>query len=174
MKAEVYKPKCIGCKFYMFYSDYASKKSNGVLMKSGKSYCLFDKRAKELKTKDLDGVPIWCGRLNSPPILRVYCFKDSDTRFRDMLFNRDGRESTPTAYQYAMRYEGESPMSAYNLAKELEVSDICDLLKLSIKTNEIVEIDDGINPYYFWQSKKGTTILAYFQGESARQNTLED
>ena len=43
-----------------------------------------------------------------------------------------------------------------------------------VRTDEVIEIDDGIVPYYFCVCKGGADVLTYFDRDRARKNKYEE
>ncbi|RFZ77590.1 hypothetical protein DS742_17395 [Lacrimispora amygdalina] len=73
-----------------------------------------------------------------------------------------------------MRYEGTIERTAPELKKWKGPGNLEQFLGIPIHAEEIVEIDDGLNPYYFFVQNPYTVCPIAFEGETARQNKLED
>ena len=58
----------------------------------------------------------------------------------------------------------------YELTEQKLISDI---LGFSVWTNEVIEIDDGLKPYFFCVHEYGIEVLAYFDRDMARKNKLD-
>ena len=58
----------------------------------------------------------------------------------------------------------------YELTEQKLISDI---LGFSVWTNEVIEIDDGLKPYYFFIHEYGIEVLTYFDRDRARKNKLD-
>lgn len=110
----------------------------------------------------------------SPPILRVYHYKNSQTALLRLLLDRDNVEHNPSEYQYAMRYEGVSKLTARELESWESSGTLEQLLGTPVTAEEIIEIDDGLTPYFFYVQNAYTVWCIPFDGEKARQNKLED
>ena len=50
---------------------------------------------------------------------------------------------------------------------------ISDILGFPVRTNEVIEIDDGLKPYCFFVHEYGIELLAYFDRDCARKNKLD-
>ena len=55
----------------------------------------------------------------------------------------------PYPSRYAIKYEGESPYTAMEFAKQIKKCSLAELLPMQLLPYEILEIDDGIRPYCF-------------------------
>lgn len=73
-----------------------------------------------------------------------------------------------------MRYEGTTDLTASQFQRELRERSVHEILGIVVHTEEVVEIDDGLNPYCFYFSgERFMPYVIYFKGERARENTLE-
>ena len=57
----------------------------------------------------------------------------------------------------------------YELTEQMLIHDI---LGFNVWTNEVIEIDDGLIPYYFYVCEHGVEVLAYFDRDKALKNKL--
>lgn len=90
------------------------------------------------------------------------------------MFRRDGKDFPPSETDYAMRYEGTSPLTAVQFQRELGTADVQELLKVEVRQDEVIEIDDGLTPYCFHLPiDGGRPELILFNGKRARINRLE-
>ena len=48
-----------------------------------------------------------------------------------------------------------------------------DILGFPVSNNEVIEIDDGLKPYFFVVHEYGVELLAYFDWDCARKNKLD-
>ena len=160
------------------YSGSAPMKIKGVSLKPGYRYCTGGKRTRQFQRRDPKVyVPSWCPLRNSPAILRIYCYKSSKRALLRLLLKLDGVDYTPRAYDYAMRYEGSTTLTARNLEGWKGDETLEQLLGIAVYLDEIVEIDDGLTPYFFYSRfvRDAFTLCCIpFDGEQARQNKLED
>lgn len=173
-KVKIYKPKCQGCEHYLLYAESVPKKMAGILLKNGFRYCTGGKRIRQFKSSDPKVyLPSWCPRRKSPAELRIYCFKDTQTEWMRMLLKSDGVKAAPCGYQYAVRHAGHTPLSAAEFIEQTSERQIKDILDTPVRVDEIIEIDDGIKPYYFHLTDITAVEVIYFDGDKARQNTLQ-
>lgn len=123
--------------------------------------------------------PRWCPRLISPPVCRVYGFVDEEAAITDWMLNREakaaesGKEQdvycSVSAHRYKLRLE--LPLSltakqfydameyeANNCVSTCAVSDI----RSQVEYGEVIEIDDGLKPYYFYYTSLRVIPLPYF------------
>lgn len=170
----IYKPRCDNCPYYGRHTESVPRKVQGAFLKVGSRYCTGGKRIKVFKPRDPKVyVPAWCPRRKSPAELRVYCFKDNNAWFLNYLLNRDDAPYSPCGHEYAVRYESHTEVTARDFYELIQQKTIAEILGILVKTGEIIEIDDGLRPYYFYVSEYGTNILTHFDREQARKNKLE-
>ena len=72
-----------------------------------------------------------------------------------------------------MRYEYTTELTAKGFYELTEQKLISDILGFPVRTNEVIEIDDGLKPYWFFVHEYGIELLAYFARDSARKNKLD-
>ena len=170
----IYKPRCGNCPYYGRHNEAVPRKVQGAFLKVGSRYCTGGKRIKVFKPRDPKVyVPTWCPRRKFPLELRVYWFKDSNAWFLHYLLERDGVHGSPSGYDYAVRYEGHTEVTARDFYELIQQKTITEILGVRVRNGEIIEIDDGLKAYYFHVREYSTDILTYFDGERARKNKLE-
>ena len=175
IKKKVCKPRCTGRECYHNYNGLVPQKIKGIFLKPGCRYCTGGKRTRQFKGRDPKTyVPSWCPLQKSLPILRIYHYKNIQTALLRLLLDRDNVEHNPSEYQYAMRYEGVSKLTARELESWESSGTLEQLLGTSVTAEEIIEIDDGLTPYFFYVQNAYTVWCIPFDGEKARQNKLED
>lgn len=168
------KPRCANCPHYGYHEGPVAQKIKGAFLRVGSRYCSGGKRIRVFKPSDPKVyVPSWCPRRKSPAELRVYCYKDTNAWYLRYLLERDGFHSPPFGYEYAVRYEGNTTLTARDFHEQLQSHPIADILGFEVKTGEVIEIDDGLVPYYFHACEYGTDTFAYFDRDRARENKLE-
>lgn len=72
-----------------------------------------------------------------------------------------------------MRHECSTKLTAKGFYELTEQQLISDILGFNVWTNEIIEIDDGLKPYYFFVHEYGIEVLACFDQDRARKNKLD-
>ncbi len=118
--------------------------------------------------------PKWCPRRISPPVCRVYGFKDRESELSAWLLNQDmtsgkgiGQKVSPTvlAYHYKLRLELPLAMTAKQFYEAMQFeADTCaaDEVRNQVEYGEVIEIDDGLKPYYFYFTSFRVIPLPYF------------
>ena len=79
----------------------------------------------------------------------------------------------PYPSRYAMKYEGESPYTAMEFAKQIKKRPLAELLSMQLLPYEILEIDDGIRPYCFLVERIDRVRCIRFKSDIARKNKYE-
>ena len=126
----------------------------------GSRYCSgFPKKRKPKRFKSSDPkykAPKWCPRRISPPVCRIYGFADEQSREMD-IFPRNRFDRKRDAYiylspsHYKLRLEtslGINTKTFFERSKNCELDDF--LIETELSPGEVVEIDDGLRPYYFY------------------------
>lgn len=72
-----------------------------------------------------------------------------------------------------MRYEGSVAMTARDFFEQAQAQPIADILGFQVKIGEVIEIDDGLVPYYFHVCEYGIDVFTYFDRDRARKNKLK-
>ena len=170
-KSPIHKPRCEDCPYYGRHNEPVPKKVKGAFLKSGCRYCSGGKRIKVFKSSDPKVyVPSWCSRRKAPAELRVYSYKDTNTWYLRRLFKDEGISSSPSGYEYAVRYESTTELTARSFYELLQQQMIEDILGFEVWTDEVIEIDDGLVPYYFHVREFTADVLTYFDRDRARKN----
>lgn len=174
IKVKVTQPRCTGRDCYEYFSGPIAKKVKGAFLKPGYRYCTGGKRIRQFKSRDPKvTVPSWCPIRKSPAIIRIYCYKNSQAALLRLLIQSDKNPRTPMGHEYAMRYEGTISRAARELDNWEGSGSLEQFLGIPVHAEEIVEIDDGLNSYYFYIQNIFTVYCISFDGEKARQNKLE-
>lgn len=75
---------CRNCPERYYHAIPAPQKSKGLMMHFGESYCTLPKRARHLKSRDLNRrAPEWCPKRKVPNTLRIYYYRNSETYVLD-------------------------------------------------------------------------------------------
>ena len=113
--------------------------------------------------------PKWCPRRIDPPICRIYGFKDERSAYMESLWREEYRSGrmkavSPAAFHYAFRTEIRLGMAAKQFYDASREESLRGILPEEIRDGEIIEIDDGLQPYYFYALDGATAIpLPYFR-----------
>ena len=169
-----HKPRCSSCEYYGVHNESVPKKVAGAFLRVGCRYCSGGKRIRVFKRSDPKVyIPSWCPRRKESAELRVYCYKDTDAWFLSFLFEQDGAHRSAHGYEYAVRHECSTELTAKGFYESTEHKLISDVLGFPVQVNEVIEIDDGLRPYFFVVHEYGVELLAYFDRDSARKNKLD-
>lgn len=135
-------------------------------------YCTGFKRRKAKRFKRSDPklkAPRWCPQRLSPPVCRIYGFKDECSEYMELFWRLEyevGRSKilSPLPLHYKLRTELPLGMTAKQFYESIREEPLSDILPESVSNGEIIEIDDGLQPYYFYVLDYATVIpLSYFQ-----------
>lgn len=158
-------PTCPGCQYHQLVG--CARYCNG-----------FPKKRKSKRFRKSDPKykpPRWCPRLISPPVCRVYGFVNSEASIMDWLLNREasaarsGNEQdayrSVSAHRYKLRLEFPLGMTAKQFY-DVMLSDVSTCVTSEIRNQveygEVIEIDDGLKPYYFYFDTFRAIPLSYF------------
>lgn len=172
---KVKKPQCIGCEHNIYYTGQQETLSCDTTFQFGCRYCCCGKKPRQFRSADPKTlVPIWCPKRNNPPELYIYGFKDYNCKLTYYLMSRDKCANfAPLAYRYAVRYRGHSHIDAYDFWRQHITKTVFDIYGFNLYAGEILEIDDGLMPTFFYQGKVALTPIL-FDRAIARQNQLEE
>ena len=172
---KIYKPTCLGRPCYLQCEGNLPQKVKGKTLIPGKRYCAGDKRIRTFRAGDPKVyIPSWCPLRKSPYELRIYCIKNGFSWMVHDLLCRKDKLIYPSPTDYAMRYEGTTDLTAVQFQQELKEHSARELLGVDVHFEEVVEIDDGLKPYFFYFSKKrDKPYVIFFNGEAAQKNELE-
>ena len=143
-------PACMECRHHQYLG-------NGL---SRSRYCGgFPKRKSPKRFRSSDPqrkAPKWCPRRLSPPVCRVYGFADEQSQVMDILsrnrFNpKKERYISVASSHYKLLLEKPLGMKAKAFYEAAETGDVYDILPEDVlEPGIVVEIDDGLKPYYFY------------------------
>ena len=135
-------------------------------------YCAGFKRKKPKRFRRSDPIskaPKWCPRRIAPSICRIYGFKDERSAYMDLLWREEYRAGqlktiSPASFHYNFKMEIQLGMTAKQFFDASQESPLRDILSEEVDDGEIIEIDDGLQPYYFYAFDFATVIpLRYFR-----------
>ena len=161
-----------GCSSCPFYSTAGS-----VLNET--RYCGgFSKKRKPKRFNHRDPrykAPKWCPKRLSVPICRVYCFASEEARASMFLelytFGGIARSYIyPSSDRYRYRTEFPLKMTAKQFFDAANRHPIEELIsETAIERGEIIELDDGLQPYPFYYEGSGKLIPVYLLSPLKRE-----
>lgn len=172
----VRKPVCSGCPHELCYDGPIPKRQFGVMMHMGERFCTGGKRARRFKASDPKiYVPSWCPKRKSPCEVRVYTLKSAFDRFLHCQLAHDlGQAFSPGGSRYALRAETHTLLTPREFGAQCSVEPCENLLDIPVRTYEVVEIDDGLKPVFFYRNDWSYSLVILFDAETAKKNKLED
>lgn len=170
------KPTCADCPHNLQYMERLPIKKKGVTMHLGERFCVAGKRARKFKRSDPKTyVPSWCPRLKAPCELRIYGFKNQrEWRMHRSMRAYLGEDTSPSAFRYAVRYEGHTDLAPYEFFECCNVKSDDEILGAAVQHYDVVEIDDGIKPAFFYKTEHGYELLFSFDAKTAKKNIREE
>ena len=173
-KGKISRFYCRDCPDCFTYRESVPKKVPGAFLKFGVRYCRGGKKTREFKPRDPKVYPpSWCPKLKSPAEYRIYAYKDTTAWFTHHLMQARGLSDSPCGYEFAVRVEGHTALSAHGFWKEVEYKSASEVLGVPVHSGEVIEIDDGLRPYFFHVEDWDVKVLTYFQRDKARENQYE-
>lgn len=174
MRKRLIEPSCAGCPHDLSYLDSIPQRKFGVMMHCGEHYCTGGKRARRFKRSDpKTRVPQWCPRRKNPCGLRIYTLKNEDEwLLHHMLSQGMGHAASPAGHRYALRFEGTTQLSPCEFWRRCELEPAADLLSLQIELYEVLEIDDGLEPVYFYRTESGLVLERSFDRARAQSSAV--
>lgn len=113
IEVKIRKPQCYGRPCYLYCKGNIPEKVRGKTLLPERRYCAGQKRIRQFRSSDPKVyVPSWCPLRKTPAELRIYCFKSSFAWMMQRMLRRDGLEPYPSGADYALRYEGITPLSS--------------------------------------------------------------
>ena len=176
MGARLYRPSCTGCPHDLYYLDDIPKKQYGVMMHCGERFCTGGKRARRFKRSDPTVyVPAWCPKRKSPCELRLYRLKDSgEWVLHDLMDHQLRGLFSPAGFRYALVSESHTSLTPYEFWKRCHHEPYGELLGMELQRYEVVELDDGLKPAFFYMSGEGLQLAPFFNAAAAKKNRRED
>ena len=160
-------PSCVSCEFL-------------DAKRSGTRYCKHSKKPRLFKSKDPKRkLPAWCPKFKKPPVVRVYGFESETARGTWLVFgmpydNGKGKNDVafPRANRYKLDFEGIGSMNAKAFYMAANTEDIENLIDFKIEIGNVIEIDDGIKPYFFYYQGARVTRPATFTPPARTEEKL--
>lgn len=167
-------PTCYNCPHRVHYGGDVPMKKYGVMMRLGDVFCVFGKKARRFKRSDPKlKVPQWCPRRLPLRKLRIYDFQDAGARLLHERLCWDlGRDLAPGGYQYAVTHEADTDLTAEEFLERSRYETDAELLGgMTAARYQVVEIDDGLLPAFFYKADEGWRYEPYFDAASAQKRS---
>ena len=155
---------CNHCPHNHYNGDNA-KRVSGVYLPPGSRYCSGGQKPIRFGKRDpKQRVPAWCPLYLSPRTLRVYC------RCSFYIYPKTQKPSDRIylPIDYEIRYSGKTDLTARELLRRSKTEYLHQLLEIPVSEDEIIEVDDGLAPYFFVVGKNGQITSIIFDGKRAR------
>lgn len=154
MKApKIRAPRCISCEFLRTYNiGYVETR-----------YCACFKKRKPKRFRKADPkykVPSWCPRLINPPVLRLYRLDSTFSLPEDLPDAKrlDFDNLSVNESHYRLEREEPSILTARKFYQAVKKERSIEKFVRHIEFGDIIEIDDGIRPYYFYCCDYATVV----------------
>ena len=85
-----------------------------------------------------------------------------------------GEDTSPSAFRYAVRYEGHTDLAPYEFFECCNEKSDDEILGAAVQHYDVVEIDDGIKPAFFYKTEHGYELLFSFDAKIAKKNIREE
>ena len=123
--------KCYYCPDCKLYAGSETKIVHGRRMKPNTKYCTGGKKIIIFRSDDPKvNVPKWCPKRRVPPTLRIYHFRSPEIETGKSMLAANGISFFPYPSRYAVRYEGESPYTAMDFARQIKKRPLAELLSM--------------------------------------------
>ena len=167
--------RCDECTDYLLCTETAPQPVKGLTLRFGYRYCMGGKRPRAMKKGDPKVYPpSWCPKRKEPAELRLYAYKDTNIWYCRELMRRQGLELTPSGSEYALKHEGHIHMTAVSFQREAKEQSLRSILGFLPMTGEVIEINDGLKPWFFLVKKRGVALLTRFDRDAALQNRYKE
>lgn len=159
MKFSFYTPGCSSC-------DYLKTEGPAPF---GQRYCTNfpKKRKKRFRSSDPQyKAPSWCPKRLKPPMVRVYRLTEQAKTQRSVLEDAAGKQEpapfTPNARKYWLQREFPLSMTAKQFYTATKKGNGLNELYADLLSDDVVELDDGLKPFFFHYSNTRFTPLTLF------------
>ena len=176
MKKGPGRPVCGSCPHDIHYPNAIPMRQFGVMMHMGEHYCTGGKRARRFKKSDPKVyVPDWCPKRKSPCELRVYGFRNEDEQLMySFLCMSLRRPVSPSESRYALKCSLHTELTPQEFWRRYALEPVEDLLPVKAELYQVMEIDDGLKPAFFYRTENGFEYLLSFDTDKIRKNVKGD
>lgn len=171
---KIHRFRCADCPDNFTYMGPAPFEPDNTHLILGSRYCKGCKKARRFRPSDPQVYPpSWCPRRKRPAEYRVYSYMNATVRYYRDLLKRNGTPMSPSGFEYALRIEGTTDMEPGAFQKAMKSQSPSSILGGLIYTDDVIEIDDGLHPYFFHVMDKKVEVLTRFKKETALKNLYE-
>lgn len=164
LEREIRRSLCTQCESRHMFDQFNNIKRKGATLRFGDVYCDYGRKIIKFKGKKGVQVPEWCPKRISPPEIKLYRLKDEESWFFHSM-----SPELPLANHYSVEKKGNTLITAKRLYEELNNgTPAMELLGFAVKEYDIISIDDGLNPCYFYKYKSHYWSI-FFRPESAKK-----
>lgn len=127
---------------------------------------------------------LWELRVKSKVLIRIiFCtLPNGDVLLLHGFVKRQKRDTmqaleqstSPSAFRYAVRYEGHTDLAPYEFFECCNEKSDDEILGAAVQHYDVVEIDDGIKPAFFYKTEHGYELLFSFDAKIAKKNIREE
>lgn len=167
---ELREPSCYNCSSRFLYEGKFPMKKSGIMMHPGERFCMFEKRPRRFKKQDpVLRVPAWCPKRLEQRKLRIYGFKSTDEwMLHDRLCRDLGLCISPEGHRYAVEQELDTELTAKEFLERSANETDAELLGgITLSRYQVLEIDDGLQPAFFYKTEYGYTCEPFFNAKAA-------
>ena len=152
-------PSCSSCDGYKSL-NYSTGRCEG-----GKKPRYFKKSDPKYKA------PKWCPRRHVTPIVRVYGFVDDNARRMYAMHQSSGSQISPLAHHYKLVFETYGFLNAGDFYKRASREPVEQMIECDFEYGYIVEIDDGLRPYFFHYKSCAEVENVFFSPPKSSETT---
>lgn len=163
-------PSCHNCPSHLRYEGNFAIKKSGLTMRPGERFCVFGKKARRFQKRDpVTRVPSWCPKRLKTRKARIYGFKDAgDWLLHERLCRDLGKNISPEGHHYAVERELDTELTAKEfLERSVSEPDAALLDGVTLTRYQVLEIDDGLLPAYFYKTEHGYVYEPFFNAKAA-------
>lgn len=130
--------------------------------------CNGGKKPRKFKSKDPKiKAASWCPKRNTPPIIKVYRFKDEQSEQMHYVFRHETQRNGvkyahPETRHYMMAFESRQNITAKGFYEAAERGEIIELVDFELVSGDVVEIDSGLSQYHFYYQGYKSFLIAVF------------
>lgn len=163
-------PSCHNCPSHFRYEGNFAIKKSGLTMHPGERFCTFQKKVRRFQKRDpVVRVPSWCPKRLEKRKLRIYGFKDAESwLLHERLCHDLGKDLSPEGRHYIVEQEMDTELTAKEFwERSLSETDAALLDGVTLTQYQVLEIDDGLQPAYFYKTGHGYAYEPFFNAKAA-------